>query len=98
MVRLERRVFPGRSDQVARARRFVTRVLDGCPVADEAVLCVSELTTNTLLHTASGSKGGEFEVIVQRRKSSVLIAVRDDGSRSTPAAQTFDGTSEGGRG
>jgi hypothetical protein len=43
----------------------VARALTSCPVTDEAILCVSELATNTLLHTVSGSEG-KFEVIVQR--------------------------------
>ena len=49
-----RRVFPGRQDQVAQAQRIVARALDGCPAADDAVLCVSELASNTLQHTRSG--------------------------------------------
>lgn len=40
-----RRVFPGRPDQVAQARRFVARALEACPAADDAVLCVSDLAS-----------------------------------------------------
>ncbi|HUK72557.1 MAG TPA: ATP-binding protein [Streptosporangiaceae bacterium] len=97
MARPKRRVFPGCHEQVAYARRFVARALDGCPVADEAVLCVSELATNTLLHTASGNGGG-FEVIVHLGESSVLVGVCDDGSDKTPTTRTFDAISEDGRG
>jgi hypothetical protein len=50
----KRRVFPGRPDQVAQARRFVGRVLSGCPVADDALLCVSELASNAIRHTRTG--------------------------------------------
>jgi serine/threonine-protein kinase RsbW len=97
MARPKRRVFPGCHQQVAHARRFVMRALDDCPATDEAVLCVSELAANAVLHTASG-KGGAFEVIVQRGESSVRITVRDDGSHQTPAARTLDAISEDGRG
>jgi serine/threonine-protein kinase RsbW len=97
MARPKRRVFPGCHQQVAHARRFVRRALDGCPVTDEAVLCVSELAANALLHTASGD-GGAFEVTVQRAASSVRVAVRDDGSHLTPAARALDAVSEDGRG
>ena len=45
------RTFPGRADQIARAREFTKRVLGPCPVSDEAVLLVSELATNALEHT-----------------------------------------------
>lgn len=93
----ERRVFPGRDDQVAEARRFVRRALDGYPVVDDAVLCVSELATNTLLHTASGN-GGQFEIIVWRSESSVRIAVSDNGSIGKPAICAVDAASEQGRG
>jgi anti-sigma regulatory factor (Ser/Thr protein kinase) len=97
MTRPRRRVFPGRPEQVAHARRFVTRTLDGCPAVEEAVLCVSELATNALAHTASGI-GGAFEVIVCRGQASALIAVYDDGSASPPAVRGLETTSEDGRG
>ena len=97
MARARRRVFPGRHEQVAQARRFVGRVLDGCPVTDEAVLCVSELATNALLHTGSGA-GGKFEVIVQHGESWARVAVCDEGSPVRPAARALDSVSEDGRG
>jgi hypothetical protein len=77
VVRAKRRVFPGRREQVAHARQFVARALAGCSVTGEAILCVSELATNALLHTASGNEG-EFEVIVQRvgRGSALLSLMR----------------------
>jgi anti-sigma regulatory factor (Ser/Thr protein kinase) len=97
VARSRRRVFPGRHEQVAHARRFVARALTSCPVADEAILCVSELATNTLLHTASGGEG-EFEVLIQRGQSWVRVAVCDEGSSTTPAPRELDATSEDGRG
>jgi anti-sigma regulatory factor (Ser/Thr protein kinase) len=96
-VRAKRRVFPGRREQVAQARRFVGRALEGCPVSDEAILCLSELATNALLHTASGTRG-EFEVIVQRGESWARIAVCDEGSPKIPTARILDAVSEDGRG
>jgi anti-sigma regulatory factor (Ser/Thr protein kinase) len=97
MTRPRRRVFPGRSEQVAHARRFVAQALEGSPLADEAVLCVSELATNALVHSASG-KGGEFEVVVCRGRDSALVAVYDDGSASPPTVRGLDAASENGRG
>jgi serine/threonine-protein kinase RsbW len=84
-----RRVFPGRPDQVAQARRFVARALDGCPAADDAVLCVSELASNALQHTRSG-QGGRFQVLVWRGRVSACVAVIDDGARRTPAPRAHD--------
>ncbi len=97
VARAKRRVFPGRHEQVAHARRFVARALAGCPVSGEAILCVSELATNALLHTASGNEG-EFEVIVQQGRSWIHIAVTDEGSSTTPTPRALDATSEDGRG
>jgi len=78
-----RRVFPGRPDQVGPARRFVARALDGCPLADDAVLCVSELASNAIQHTPSG-QGGRFQVLVWRGRASACVAVTDDGARHAP--------------
>ena len=82
----KRRVFPGRPDQVAHARRFVARALGGCPVADDALLCASELASNAIRHTRTG-RSGQFQVLVWRGQSSACVAVLDDGSDSTPIRQ-----------
>ena len=79
----KRRVFPGRPDQVAHARRFVGRALKGCPVADDALLCVSELASNAIRHTRTG-RSGKFQVVVWRGRASACVAVLDDGSATTP--------------
>jgi anti-sigma regulatory factor (Ser/Thr protein kinase) len=80
------RVFPGRHDQVACARAFVRAALGPVPVVDEAVLLVSELCTNALLHTASG-KGGTFEVAVYPGSFSVRVEVRDGGANQAPGVR-----------
>jgi len=91
-------VFAGRHDQVARARAFVRAVLGPVPVADEAVLLVSELCTNALLHTASGHDG-TFEVAVYLCSFSVRVEVRDDGAvRAPDVRQLADICAEDGRG
>ncbi|HET9895192.1 MAG TPA: ATP-binding protein [Streptosporangiaceae bacterium] len=97
MTEPARRAFPGCPDQVARARQFVADELAGCPVSDGAVLCVSELATNALTHTASGD-GGKFEVVVQRWLSLARVSVRDEGSQESPEARPLDLVSESGRG
>ncbi|MGP8000219.1 MAG: ATP-binding protein [Streptosporangiaceae bacterium] len=56
------RAFPARPEQVAEARRFVRGLLAGCPVADDAVLCVSELAGNCVTHSASGLLDAVFTV------------------------------------
>src|SRR6202035_4736116 len=44
------------------ARAFLRAALDGCPVADDAVLCVSEWGANAVLHSDSRKAGGTFTV------------------------------------
>jgi hypothetical protein len=84
-TRPKRRSFPGRPDQVRRARDFTRRTLGPCPVTDGAVLLVSELATNALKHTATGL-GGRFDVTILGDVSSVMIAVTDSGSGSIPVS------------
>jgi serine/threonine-protein kinase RsbW len=96
-TRVDQRAFPGREDQVPEARRFVKWVLEGCPVIDDAILCVSELATNALQHSASGH-GGEFEITVQQGQSCARVAVSDNGSRDKPVVCASDDASEQGRG
>jgi anti-sigma regulatory factor (Ser/Thr protein kinase) len=90
-------VFRGQPSRVAQARRFVAGVLNGYPFTDTAVLLTSELVTNALAHTPSGT-GGTFEVIVWRDADCVLVAVLDDGSETSPAAVGVDLDCESGRG
>ena len=61
-VRRHARVFAARPDQVRAARRFITGVLAGCPVADDTILCLSELAANAVIHSASSRPGGVFTV------------------------------------
>ena len=91
------RTFPGRADQIARAREFTKRVLGLCPVTDEAVLLVSELATNALEHTSTGD-GGQFQVTICRNGISLLIGVSDNGSAKIPELGPLDPESETGRG
>ena len=94
----KRRSFPGQPEQVAAARRFVARALDGCPDIDTAILLASELITNALQHTGSAGRG-TFEVIVWRGRSAACVAVLDRGSTSKPARPALEpGRAEPGRG
>lgn len=97
------RVFPGVAAQVSEARRFVTRVLAGCPARETLVTCVSELVTNAIAHTASGD-GGVFTVEVLLPRDGVAqIAVTDAGGPTEPTPgrsrrYVADDLAEGGRG
>jgi serine/threonine-protein kinase RsbW len=88
-------VFAGDAGQVRAARRFLAGALDGCPAADDALLCVSELATNAVLHSRSGGPGGRFTVRATRRAGSVRVEVVDDGG---PWGHERDGDGQSGRG
>lgn len=72
------RSFPGSADQVRQARRYLAGLLDGFPAIDEAVLCLSELAANAVLHSRSGHPGGTFTVRVATGPA-VCVEVDDQG-------------------
>jgi anti-sigma regulatory factor (Ser/Thr protein kinase) len=89
------RVFAGDAGQIREARRFLAAVLDGCPAAADALLCVSELATNAVLHSRSGRPGGRFTVRATARAGSVRVEVADEGG---PWGHERDGDGQSGRG
>ena len=78
------RAFPGAPGHVGEARRFVADLLVGSPFRDDAIVVLSELFTNAVLHTDSGKTGGLVTVQVTRWRQGVRIAVTDQGSLSQP--------------
>jgi anti-sigma regulatory factor (Ser/Thr protein kinase) len=89
------RVFPGEAGQVREARRFLAGLLDGCPAGDDALLCVSELATNAVLHSRSGGPGGRFTVIAAVQAGRLRVGVTDEGGAW---GQGRDGGGQSGRG
>lgn len=96
--RARRRVFPGRPDQVGRARKFTAASVSPCPVADDAVLLVSELATNAILHGGSSGPGGTFKVMVCHLPGRLYIGVTDMGSATAPGVVPDPGLATSGRG
>jgi len=78
-----RRVFAGRADQAAPARKFAAYMLADTGRADDAELIACELISNALLHSRSGEPGGWFGVEITRH-GNVQIAVYDLGGKGTP--------------
>jgi Histidine kinase-like ATPase domain len=79
------RVLPGVPESAATARQLVRHMLgENHPAADTAMLLVSELVTNSVMHSRSGRPGGSVTVAVCAGATSVLIQVRDDGGPSEP--------------
>ncbi|WP_460305384.1 ATP-binding protein [Actinocorallia aurea] len=77
--------FPGRADQVRRARSFVGRAL-GLEHAgrEDAILLVSETVTNAVEHTGSGEPGGFVTVTVSRTDTWARVVVSDAGAQTVP--------------
>ncbi|MFD4994546.1 SpoIIE family protein phosphatase [Streptomyces buecherae] len=89
------RRFPQRPESVATARRFVRGALDGtyAPLVDTAVLLVSELVTNAVVHAAT-----EIEVSVRAVGSRVCVRVSDqrpDRGLAPRACPPYAGTGQG---
>ncbi len=84
--------IPGRPDKVSGARAFIAHTLAasgrGRRVDSEAAtLLTSELVTNAILHTASGSPEGTVTIVVVDVPDGVLVEVTDDGSPGTPVVK-----------
>jgi anti-sigma regulatory factor (Ser/Thr protein kinase) len=77
--------YPGTPEHVRIVRADLRAVLHECPMADDLILCASELAANAVLHSRSRLPGGTFTV---RAKISpgdhAWIEVEDDGGPTTP--------------
>jgi len=67
-------------------RAAVARYLDGCPVADDAVLVVSEIAANAVLH--SQSSGEFFTVRCELYPDYVWVECEDLSRRGASCAGT----------
>jgi len=94
-----RRRFDGRPDQVLLARQFVVSVLvEDSPIREVARLLVSQVTTNALRHTASGTAGGTFRVSDELREDRLRVEVDDAGARTALQRRAHDLEALGGAG
>ncbi len=56
------RDYVGIISQAQYVRADLAKIVEECPVADDVILLVSELTTNAILHTRSGHPNRMFTV------------------------------------
>lgn len=84
--------FPCRPEAVGAARRWAAGCLPGCPSADDAVLALSELVTNSVTHSRSGLlPGGRIRVRISIGAGAwVRVEVRDDGPADWSAPRFRD--------
>jgi len=79
--RLWEQPYPGTIDQLRHVRATLREYLGDCPVADDAVHLLSELSANAIVHSDSGNRGGTFTVRAQHYLNShVWGEVEDQGS------------------
>jgi serine/threonine-protein kinase RsbW len=78
--------YPGTAEQIRVVRADLRVLLDDCPIADDVILCASELATNATIHSRSRLPGGVFAVRATINPGHrVLIEVEDNGGPWTPA-------------
>jgi anti-sigma regulatory factor (Ser/Thr protein kinase) len=90
------RTFLPEASEVARARRFVSQVLERSrrKVTDEVLLVTSELVTNAILHGR-----GEIALAVDLDGEDIHLSVRDEGQGAPIQPRPMpDAFSTGGRG
>src|SRR6516225_3758836 len=54
--------YPGSAEHIRAVRADLRPLLADCPMADDVILCASELATNAALHSDSRLPGGTFTV------------------------------------
>lgn len=89
------RAFPASPPQIPEARRFLATIVEGWPVADDVLLCLSELATNAVLHSRSREPGGCFSIHVQLHRNHLRVEVCDQGGPWTSRALTDLGQQHG---
>jgi anti-sigma regulatory factor (Ser/Thr protein kinase) len=74
--------LPATPSQLPEARRFVASFVADPVLADDAVLCLSEVATNAVIHSNSRHAAGQFTVSAERCGDGHLrIEVEDQGGR-----------------
>ena len=74
------RTFAATPAHVRDARRFLAGLLDDHQMTDgDALLCLSELVTNAVMHSHSREPGGSFTVRVQLNGQRLRVEVGDQG-------------------
>jgi anti-sigma regulatory factor (Ser/Thr protein kinase) len=84
--------IPGRPDMVSGVRAFITQTVAASGGerrvdCDAATLLTSELVTNAIVHTMSGTGDGTVTIVIVDVPDGVVIEVIDDGSASTPVVK-----------
>ena len=89
----------GRAENIGLAREFVTASLGaGHPCGGVLELIVSELVTNSIVHSRSGHDGGMVTVALAGDGRRARVEVTDDGGLELPRLRAVGFGAESGRG
>jgi serine/threonine-protein kinase RsbW len=77
--------YPGTAEQLRAVRADLRAVLRDCPIADDVILCASELAANAATHSRSRLPGGTFTVRAKVCPGDYAwIEAEDDGGPASP--------------
>jgi serine/threonine-protein kinase RsbW len=78
--------YPGTTERVRAVRADLRPLFSGCPMADDVILCASELAANAAIHSNSRLPGGTFTVRVMISPGHYAwVEVEDNGGPWNPA-------------
>jgi anti-sigma regulatory factor (Ser/Thr protein kinase) len=78
--------YSGTTEQIRAVRADLRGLLHDCPMADDVILCVSELAANAAIHSRSRMPGGTFTVRTTISPGNYAwVEVEDSGGPWTPA-------------
>jgi anti-sigma regulatory factor (Ser/Thr protein kinase) len=84
-------IYSGTAEHIRIVRADLRAVLRGCPMADDVILCVSELAANAVVHSRSRQPGGTFTVRARISPGEyALVEVEDNGGPWTPPINYHD--------
>jgi anti-sigma regulatory factor (Ser/Thr protein kinase) len=84
--------YPGTSEHIRIVRADLRAILPECPMADDVILCASELAANAATHSRSRLPGGTFTVRVKISPGDYAwIEVEDDGGPKSPGLRDATG-------
>jgi hypothetical protein len=76
--RMWERAFTGTREQIRHVRAALRPLLADCPVADDIILLVSELSANAVAHSKSREPGGQFIVRIQHVRGEYVCGEVED--------------------
>jgi anti-sigma regulatory factor (Ser/Thr protein kinase) len=87
--------FLATADQARPARQFLAATLNGSALTGDALICLSELVTNSICHSNSARPGGAFTVRARLWPGLLRVEAEDEGA---PWAHGHHDDGQSGRG